>query len=140
VSSERARRARRASPSGRRPGGRTRDVGLDVEHGRRVEEIDPGDPYPSPLDGEQSDDREPDRVRALRRPSREHPAGLVVEQGHLLERAVPWGAVQPGEDVDVREAGEIAQPRRELGADRDDPLPIGLRDRLEQHPRELGER
>ena len=110
-----------------------RDVRLQVEHGRAVEQVEPADDDRVGLDGHDLGEREPERVRPARRARRERPARLVVEERR--HRLVPAGRlVEVCQHPDVREARDVAQAAPVRLGDLDPRRPGVVGDRLEGHP------
>src|SRR5688500_10121951 len=68
----------RQPPATKPIGGYVRQVRLDIEDGRAVQHVDTGDAKAAPIAAEQFDDRQSDRVRALRRTGREHAVRPIV--------------------------------------------------------------
>ncbi len=116
-----------------------RDIGLDVEHRRAVEQVEAGDVQDRSLHAGQTHHGEPDRIGMARGAGGEHAAHRVVEIGDDLELA-GHRPVQVADEVQVREAVEVAQPGRVSRRQLDAPPDVGGGDGLQRHPRTLGER
>jgi hypothetical protein len=83
-------------------------VGLDVEDGGAVDEIEARDLQDAALPAEELEDGEAERIRAMRRPGGEDAARLRFARGHDLELGGP-GPVEVEEDDDVGKALEAVK-------------------------------
>jgi len=75
-------------------------VGLDVDHGSPVQCIEPPDREDAPVDTQEIDEGEGDRVGPVRRPGRKNAAFHAVV-GRSGGEPAPVGPIEPAEDVDV---------------------------------------
>ena len=100
-------------PAGARLGERIgpRDVGLDVEDRRAVDEVRLVHRQPQAVDGQQPDAREADRIRAVRAAGGEDAHAAAVARRHRrTHRRTPSAvAVEVEDEPEALEAGKIAQ-------------------------------
>ena len=93
-------------------------VGLDVEDGRAVDEVEPRDLEDRPVPREQADDAHPQRVGAVGRARRENPARPGFS-GRDCPKLEARGPVKSENDNDVRKAFQALEGRGEFVEDGD---------------------
>jgi CelD/BcsL family acetyltransferase involved in cellulose biosynthesis len=102
------------------------EIGLEIEERGAVEAVEPLHGKARPIEAQELDDRERDRVRPGRGSQCEHASGDAVVP-RRLQHEVPRGAVHPVEHHEVRAGLEIGEPGgiARLELDRADCLRFG---------------